>query len=711
MFTRLGAAARRAIDLRGGFRARSASAFWALCLSAIPLGPHGIGGAAAQEASRIVENPPMLPIQVGAQPKITAMAPLSAQRIVGRKSLELVVDYTRSKIYNPATRRYDEVKLRSYTGKDANPNAPYVAPTIAVNPGDTVAITLRNQLPYDPSCIEWDKNVNIPHCFNGTNLHSHGLWVNPAGNGDNVLLTINPGVTFEYEYNIPPDHPAGTFWYHPHRHGSTALQVSSGMAGALIIRGDRMPTPKENGDIDTLLKSGDGKPFRERILVLQQIQYACVDAQGHIKFKRGEDGKIVAWVCDPGDVGGIEFYGDGSKNGDNGAPLGFGPNDWKQSGRYTSINGLVLPTFRATAGAIERWRLIHAGVRDTVELQFFKVKPTARLRAIPQLSAADADKFIGETCSSDPLPYHVIASDGLTMAAAQKVTIDVLQPGYRSDALVVFPDKGRYCVVNAAIPASGNVTRRAVPRRLLGFVDVAAGINVPDIGNYVVDSLVAAAKQFMPANVKDEIVADLNSGLRLTKFTPHLDVTDAEVKGHDQYLTFNIDVTKDPPQFQTSQEPFDREPEWKSYDPKIIDRHLILGNADEWQLRSHLVSHPFHIHVNPFQIVKIIAPDGKTDVSAPNATDNFEKDKNGNPVVDPQYPGLKGVWKDTLWVKSLITPGSNQGLYTIVIRTRYERYIGEFVLHCHILDHEDQGMMENVSIDLPDGNGGTAGMH
>jgi hypothetical protein len=34
------------------------------------------------------------------------------------------------------------------------------------------------------------------------------------------------------------------------------------------------------------------------------------------------------------------------------------------------------------------------------------------------------------------------------------------------------------------------------------------------------------------------------------------------------------------------------------------------------------------------------------------------------------------------------------------------RYVGEFVLHCHILDHEDQGMMQNVAVVLPDGNVG-----
>ncbi|MNP74338.1 Multicopper oxidase [compost metagenome] len=49
--------------------------------------------------------------------------------------------------------------------------------------------------------------------------------------------------------------------------------------------------------------------------------------------------------------------------------------------------------------------------------------------------------------------------------------------------------------------------------------------------------------------------------------------------------------------------------------------------------------------------------------------------------------------------------------YTLYVRTRYERYIGEFVLHCHILDHEDQGMMQNVSIELSNGQGGTAPAH
>jgi FtsP/CotA-like multicopper oxidase with cupredoxin domain len=186
---------------------------------------------------------------------------------------------------------------------------------IEVRPGERVSITLHNKLPADPSCVAHESNPDIPHCFNGTNLHAHGLWVSPTGNSDNVLLSINPGVDFEYEYNIPADHPSGTVWYHSHRHGSTALQVSSGMAGALIVRGERPPTLKTNGDIDILLKNQDLSAMEERILVLQQIQYACLDAKGNIKVQKDDSGKVVAWVCDPGDVGGIGFYDDPSGQG------------------------------------------------------------------------------------------------------------------------------------------------------------------------------------------------------------------------------------------------------------------------------------------------------------------------------------------------------------------------------------------------------------
>ena len=84
--------------------------------------------------------------------------------------------------------------------------------------------------------------------------------------------------------------------------------------------------------------------------------------------------------------------------------------------------------------------------------------------------------------------------------------------------------------------------------------------------------------------------------------------------------------------------------------------------------------------INPFQIASITAKPGLT--------------------VDAQYKDMVGTWRDTL----IVTQNVN-----IAINTRYQRYIGEYVLHCHILAHEDQGMMQNVKVSLPDGKGGIAG--
>jgi L-ascorbate oxidase len=656
-----------------------------------PLSLWNAAPARAEVEERVVEDPPQLELRTEPSAQTTLMArPQSGQRAGEERQLDLNIVYTDSQLYNPATGKYDKVRLRSYVGTDTNPNQPYVAPTIEVTPGDTVRITLNNKLPTDPSCPSPDGDVNTPHCFNSTNLHGHGLWVSPAGNGDNVLLTINPGVSFQYEYNLPPDHPAGTYWYHSHLHGSTALQVSSGMAGALIVRGNRLPTEKSNGDIDTLLSRPNGQPLRERVLVLQQIQYACLDENGHV-MKDG-NGQVV-WNCPEGTAGihGVESYDQ------------FGPGSWPLSGRYTSINGAVLPTFKAKAGEIERWRMIHAGVRDTISLEFRRLKTGSS--KVNRLTTAGADRFIGDNCVGDPIPYHVIAEDGLTRAAAWQTSVTVLQPGYRSDALVVFPKAGQYCVIDTSAPAAGSISGEAESRQLLGVVVAESGPQVHDIHDYLTKALVTAAHRTMPVSVRSQVVADLEDGLKLTRFTPHPDIADSEVTG-TQELGFFIDVSNAPDfKFLVSND-LGPNPDFKAYDPSRIDRTLTLGSVDEWTLQSHFVSHPFHIHINPFQIVKILDPSGR-DISAPGEIDN------AGGCIDPQYPGLKGVWKDTLWLKSLIgfdtcnsNPGS--GIYTVVVRTRYQRYIGDYVLHCHILDHEDQGMMQNVRVGIPDGQGGTA---
>jgi FtsP/CotA-like multicopper oxidase with cupredoxin domain len=99
-------------------------------------------------------------------------------------------------------------------------NGQIPGPKLEVNPGDTLRIRFTNKLSQP------------------TNLHYHGLHITPQGTGDNVFRHAHPGETIIYEFTLPKNHPAGTFWYHPHHHGLVAEQVFGGLAGLLIVRGD-----------------------------------------------------------------------------------------------------------------------------------------------------------------------------------------------------------------------------------------------------------------------------------------------------------------------------------------------------------------------------------------------------------------------------------------------------------------------------------------
>jgi FtsP/CotA-like multicopper oxidase with cupredoxin domain len=575
-----------------------------------------LGKAVAVE--RYTADPPLATIlrTPALEPPIRTDAPsagATAPLVAGGASVDFVIQYTSAKIYNPATDRFDNVELRSY--RDARelkpPSVPFVAPTLQLLTGETARITLRNHLPVQPDCVS-GRETDPLKCSNRTNLHSHGLWVNPSGNGDNVLLTINPNVDFQYEYNVPFDHPAGTFWYHPHRHGSTALQVASGMAGVLVVKGARPPTPQSPGDIDTVLKDASGAPFAERVVLLQQIQYACRDANGQIK--QDANGR---YLCDSSDVGRIEQYDQ------------FGPTTWPKSGRYTSINGEVTPTFPdAIAGRIERWRVVHAGVRETVLLQFRKMRDNTEPYA--NVGPDQQGDWIARNCPGpDLLPQLALASDGLTRSQIVERMTSVLQPGYREDFLIVFPQKGKYCVLDDAAQTVGTVNAETKSRKFLGKVEVRSGRSVGDVKKFVLAQLVAAAQRAMPLAVRKKVVDDLLDGLRLTSFVPHPDIRDEEIRPPQREVIFEI-----------SRNGFTID--GKSYDPARIDQTLPLGVAEEWKLSAvNAVGHPFHIHVNPFQIQRIVNNTTNADVSVAGATD------------DPQYAGLKGVWKDTLFVKIL----------------------------------------------------------
>jgi FtsP/CotA-like multicopper oxidase with cupredoxin domain len=242
----------------------------------------------------------------------------TSREAVPQGTFVLAVEYATGKIRktgpNGETLGWDTVRLRSYNGK-------LVGPVIEARPGDTLKILLDNRLPPEPPSSH---DANVPHGFNTTNLHVHGLHVSPAGNSDNVMLAIEPGQQFFYEVKIPEDHPAGTFWYHGHKHGSVAIQLASGMAGPLIIRGDIDEVPAI-------------KAARERIFMFQQIPY------------------LVNPRTNLGEIEGYDHFAD--------------PGDWAKLGRRTTINGEVEPTIEMMPGEVQRWRFIEGSIREGLRVR------------------------------------------------------------------------------------------------------------------------------------------------------------------------------------------------------------------------------------------------------------------------------------------------------------------------------------------------------
>src|SRR6267142_3422972 len=183
-------------DLRRPLSRMAAGAIAMTTLAGTIAGP-AMGQQAAQP--RLLVNPPDLtdlkqPPQKPAEPALGA-ARTQKRGEGGEIYYDLSIKYTDGSLFDPSTCKDQDpstckdqkAHLRSYVDAGGKADTggkrlPFVAPTINAKPGDTVRITLHNELPDDRSCNSTGGDPDIPHCFNGTNLHSHGLWVSPTGN-------------------------------------------------------------------------------------------------------------------------------------------------------------------------------------------------------------------------------------------------------------------------------------------------------------------------------------------------------------------------------------------------------------------------------------------------------------------------------------------------------------------------------------------------
>ncbi len=100
-------------------------------------------------------------------------------------------------------------------------NGAFPGPLIELREGQRVSLRVDNRLPID------------------TTTHWHGLPVPPDQDGS-PMDPIAPGATRSYDFDLPAG-SAGTYWYHPHAHQTTALQVAHGLAAPLIIRSSDDP--------------------------------------------------------------------------------------------------------------------------------------------------------------------------------------------------------------------------------------------------------------------------------------------------------------------------------------------------------------------------------------------------------------------------------------------------------------------------------------
>ena len=233
--------------------------------------------------------------------------------------------------------------------------------------GDALTIHLVNELPVAPNdqcnagCDCSDPN-NLPRCCqandvypacfhgdNNTNIHFHGTHASPQPPQDYVLLELRPknsppagtgthkhGIVANgtYDYMLDPfryTQSPGTHWYHPHKHGSTALQVANGMAGALIIE----------GQFDDDLRALFGGKLKEHVLVLQLIHELNFTTSNQLATQpliNGQASPVIDMY--PGEIRRLRFIG-ATVQADGAATIDFNsPKDHPVEVKQIAMDGV-----------------------------------------------------------------------------------------------------------------------------------------------------------------------------------------------------------------------------------------------------------------------------------------------------------------------------------------------------------------------------------
>jgi FtsP/CotA-like multicopper oxidase with cupredoxin domain len=527
-------------------------------------------------------------------------------------------------------------KVTSANGAPYNGQPKFPGPTFIIRPGDSVAIVLQNRLPAtgpgNTACMPYPAaqqgTDTYEDCFHGpnwTNIHYHGFHVTPDSAGDDVLLQIPPGADYTYGFRIPANQSPGTHWYHPHKHGSVAVQVGNGMSGAFIIRG---------GGLDSLTRS---LRMTEHLLAVQRIDSAL-----------------------------------------NLVNTGLAP--------VTLVNGQLTPTITMRQGEVQRWRFVDENITKTANFQI---------------------GFGSVTGGRTPTLYDV-ARDGVQYAPANydprrpDLTL-LMAPGNRMDVFVKAPaDTGLHALALRSVANRGerlpeNQLATAAAAPPLFYVHV-----IPNDGT--VNTTLPAALPALP-NFLQNLPGPLNASSIDTSKTPVVVFIDTFPPGA-------VRTTTNPALFWLGNavNPFQRFSSNSIFIPTTsrgVQRPMVLDSVQTWMVKNMGTStnHPFHIHINPFQVIDVHYPRGTADPNAQLYADlNAASHTRGAPV-----------WLDVvpLPLPDASNPSGNPGY--VLIRQRYDNFqnadgsncancgdpTGWFVIHCHILGHEERGMMQIIQIVRP----------
>jgi suppressor of ftsI len=202
-----------------------------------------------------------------------------------------------------------------------------VAPTIRVNPGDTIVMNVTNDLPPHPG-DKFDMNI-----------HFHGMGSSPQAPGDDVLGTLaKSGQKLHYVVHVPRNQEPGLYWYHPHVHGETSYQVGSGgMSGAIVVNGLERHLPAL------------GK-MKERIIIVRATGVGTA-------IRGGEDDAMG----DGDGMGGMST-GPVRSQAINSEPCG------SDLGLTTTLNGAYQPIITIAPGEKQFFRVINATGHKTLKL-------------------------------------------------------------------------------------------------------------------------------------------------------------------------------------------------------------------------------------------------------------------------------------------------------------------------------------------------------